>query len=78
VPQIPLWCGDLLIPAPFINPGTRGAWGCGIVLANMTAEEVAACTRLGRALERICWDDVANENDPAQANFQVGRLCDSV
>jgi 23S rRNA (adenine2030-N6)-methyltransferase len=59
VPEVDLWCGDLLIPSPFVYPERSGVWGCGVVLANMTATEVQMCARLGRALERIrpttCW-----------------------
>jgi hypothetical protein len=38
-PGVPLWCGNILIPSPFVYPGREGAWGCGVVLANMVAGE---------------------------------------
>jgi hypothetical protein len=70
-PEVDLWCGDLLIPAPFVYPGETGAWGCGIVLANMTHEETAVCRDLGQALERIYADDRLAGNDPPALNFKV-------
>ena len=64
-----LWCGDVLIPSPFVYPERRGAWGCGVVLANMTDTETDVCARLGRALERMCADDVAPGNIPERLAF---------
>ncbi len=68
-PDAALWCGDVLIPSPFVYPGRSGAWGCGVVLANMTNAEADICTRLGRALERICADDVLPGNVPERLVF---------
>ncbi len=70
-PGIDLWCGDVLMPAPFIYPERSGPWGCGIVLANMNAREAATCARLGTALERISADDVASDNEPSRLSFEV-------
>ncbi len=70
-PESPLWCGDVLIPSPFVYPGRPGAWGCGIVLANATPEERHTCVELGKALERIYADDVLPENDPSAIDFKV-------
>ena len=70
-PGIDLWCGDVLMPAPFIYPECSGPWGCGIVLANMTASEAATCALLGTALERISADDVASDNEPSRLSFEV-------
>ena len=71
VPSVDLWCGDLTIPSPFVYPGRSGLWGCGVVLANMTATEAQMCARLGTALERISADDVLVSNEPARLEFAV-------
>src|SRR5262249_8996653 len=42
-PGISMWCGDALMPACFVYPGRTGAWGCGIVLANMASSEACVC-----------------------------------
>lgn len=68
---VELWCGDAQMPASFIYPDRRGAWGCGIVLANMTPEETELCRRMGRALEDICDDDRAPGNAPDRLDFRV-------
>ena len=70
-PDAVLWCGDVLTPAPFVYPDRRGAWGCGVVLANMTTAEMDRCAALGAALERISADDVAAGNEPARLSFAV-------
>jgi 23S rRNA A2030 N6-methylase RlmJ len=70
-PDADLWCGDMLMPASFVYPERDGAFGCGIVLANMSAIEAATCARLGTALERISADDLAPNNDPACLSFMV-------
>ena len=70
-PGVELWCGDVLIPSPFVYPERGGAWGCGIVLANLTQEEAASCSQLGRALERISADDILSPNDPPGLTFAV-------
>ena len=72
-PDVELWCGDTLMPASFIFPGRSGAWGCGVLLANATAVELAACERLGPALERINAADLHSDNDPDRLRFQVMR-----
>jgi len=59
------------MPACLVYPGTTGAWGCGVVLANMTSSEAGVCERLGRALERISETDVVESNDPSQLTFRV-------
>jgi 23S rRNA A2030 N6-methylase RlmJ len=66
-----LWCGDLLIPSPFVYVGRTGTWGCGIVLANMNVEVMQACARLGHALERAYADDLAADNEPPRISFRV-------
>jgi len=66
-----LWCGDALMPACLVYPGTTGAWGCGVVLENMTSAEARACERLWRALERISETDAVAGNDPPQLTFRV-------
>src|SRR6266568_3164847 len=71
VPGVNLWCGEVLMPACLVYPGSTGAWGCGVVLANMTSSEAHACERLGCALERISETDVAESNDPRQLTFRV-------
>ena len=71
VPEVDLWCGDVTIPSPFVYPDRSGVWGCGVVLANMTATEAQICTRLGTALERISADDVLAGNEPARLEFAV-------
>ncbi|MGC4086162.1 MAG: 23S rRNA (adenine(2030)-N(6))-methyltransferase RlmJ [Vicinamibacterales bacterium] len=68
-PNVDVWCGDMLVPSPFVYPDRTGAWGCGIVLANMTSVEVAACRRLGAALERICVTDRLPSNEPSRVQF---------
>jgi hypothetical protein len=70
-PGINLWCGDMLMPAPFVFPERSGPWGCGVVMANMTAIEAGTCARLGTALERISDDDVASDNEPSCLSFKV-------
>jgi hypothetical protein len=70
-PGINIWCGDVLMPACLVYPGRTGAWGCGVVLANMTGSEARVCERLGRALERISEAEVVASNDPAQLTFRV-------
>jgi len=70
-PGINVWCGDTLMPACLVYPGTTGAWGCGVVLANVTRSEAYACERLGRALERISETDAVENNDPSQLTFRV-------
>jgi hypothetical protein len=69
-PGVNVWCGDVLMPA-CVYPGMTGAWGCGVVLANMTSSEVHACERLGRALERISETDVVESNDPPRLTLRV-------
>jgi hypothetical protein len=71
VPGVDLWCGDVVIPSPFVYPGRSGAWGCGVVLANMTATEAEMCARLGTALQRISADDVLAGNEPVRLEFAV-------
>jgi len=61
----------MLVPSPFVFPERPGAWGCGIVLANMTGVEAAMCHRLGTALERICKKDRLVGNEPPVARFDV-------
>jgi 23S rRNA (adenine2030-N6)-methyltransferase len=70
-PGVELWCGDVLIPASFVYPGRPGAWGCGVVLANMTSPETHVCEQLGRGLERISETDVLEGNDPPRLTFSV-------
>jgi hypothetical protein len=70
-PSAPLWCGDVLVPAPFAYPERRGVWGCGVVLANMTVAEAERCSILGNALERVSRDDVVVDNEPARLAFAV-------
>lgn len=70
-PGINVWCGDALMPACFVYPGRTCAWGCGVVLANMTSSESRVCERLGRALERISVTDAAPGNSPSQLTFRV-------
>jgi hypothetical protein len=71
VPGVNLWCGEVLMPACLVYPGRTGAWGCGVVSANMTSSEAHACERLGCALERISETDVVESNDPRQLTFRV-------
>src|SRR5262245_24126757 len=68
-PGVNMWCGDALMPACLVYPGRTGAWGCGVVLANVTSSEARVCERLGRALERISETDVVESNDPSQLTF---------
>jgi hypothetical protein len=70
-PGVNLWCGDVLMPACLVYAGMSGAWGCGVILANMTSSEARACERLGRALERISETDVVENNDPLRLTFRV-------
>jgi hypothetical protein len=69
--SVDLWCGDLLIPSPFVFPHRTGVWGCGVVLANASAAETQVCTGLGAALERISVDDVLEDNEPSRLAFAV-------
>jgi 23S rRNA A2030 N6-methylase RlmJ len=71
VPGVSLWCGEVLMPACLVYPGRAGAWGCGVVLANMTSSEAHACERLGCALERISETDVVESNYPTQLTFRI-------
>jgi 23S rRNA (adenine2030-N6)-methyltransferase len=70
-PSVELWCGDVLIPASFVYPGRSGAWGCGIVLANLTRSEARICEQLGRGLQRISETDVLEDNNPSRLAFAV-------
>jgi len=70
-PQAEVWCGDMLVPSPFVYPERPGTWGCGIVLANMTSVEAEACHRLGTALERIGATDRLTGNEPPTVQFQI-------
>ena len=70
-PGVDLWCGDLTIPSPFVYPERSGIWGCGVLLANMTATEAQMCAQVGRGLERISADDVLASNEPARLEFAV-------
>lgn len=70
-PNVALWCGDALIPAPFVYPDMEGAWGCGIVLANATTSEIESCERLGNALARISESDVLKGNNPERLTFEI-------
>src|SRR5262249_20158288 len=70
-PGVNMWCGDALMPACLVYPGRTGAWGCGVVLANMTSSESRLCERLGRALEQISVTDAAPGNDPSRLTFRV-------
>src|SRR5947199_14984 len=54
-----------------VDPERSGAWGWGVVLANATEEEVRACERLGRGLERVSETDVVEGNDPSRLSFAV-------
>jgi 23S rRNA A2030 N6-methylase RlmJ len=71
VPGVNLWCGDVLMPARLVYPERTGAWGCGMVLANMTNSEAHDCERLGCALERISETDIVKGNDPPHLTFRV-------
>ena len=70
-PNVELWCGDVLMPAPFVYPGKQGAWGCGIILANATPAEIEVCECLGTALERISETDVLQGNAPNRLTFKI-------
>ena len=70
-PDVNLWCGDMLIPSPFVFPERSGVWGCGVVLANMTTVEAETGARLGAALEHISIDDVLRNNEPRRLAFAV-------
>jgi 23S rRNA A2030 N6-methylase RlmJ len=70
-PNVDLWCGDMMIPSPFVFPDQIGVWGCGVVLANMTSVEAETCARLGTALERVSIDDVVAGNEPSRLAFAV-------
>jgi hypothetical protein len=70
-PCVDLWCGDMVIPSPFVFPERSGVWGCGVVLANMTSAETEACVSLGTALERISINDVLTNNEPSRLTFDV-------
>lgn len=70
-PDAKLWCGDALMPAPFVYSDMQGAWGCGVVLANATTQEMKMCERLGHAVARINETDVSKDNDPARLTFEV-------
>jgi N-acetylglutamate synthase-like GNAT family acetyltransferase len=76
-PGLNMWCGDVLMPACLVYPGRTGAWGCGVVLANMTSSEARACEQLGHALKRISETDVVASNDPSQLTFQVITMPES-
>ena len=68
-PQTPLWCGDIMLPSPFVFPEREGAWGCGVLLAN-PAVDTAVLAALGEALERMSRADVLPGNDPERLTFQ--------
>ena len=68
---VELWCGDVVMPASFVFPERTGAWGCGVVLANMTRTETRVCAALGTALEGISESDVVRNNNPPGVSFRV-------
>jgi hypothetical protein len=70
-PNANVWCGDMLVPSPFVYPDRPGVWGCGVVLANMTSLEIESCRRLGTALERISCADRLQGNEPSSVQFLV-------
>lgn len=70
-PRADVWCGDMLVPSPFVFPDRPGVWGCGIVMANMTRAEAECCQRLGVALERISSADRLPGNEPSSIQFRV-------
>ena len=70
-PGVDLWCGDMLIPSPFVYPERGGAWGCGVVLANMSTTEREMGARLGAALEEVSVGDVLPDNEPSRLTFAV-------
>jgi hypothetical protein len=70
-PDVNFWCGDAIMPACLVYPGRAGAWGCGVVLANVTSSEARICERLGRALERISETDVVERNETSRLTFRV-------
>ena len=72
-PNVDLWCGDALMPAPSVYPDQEGAWGCGIVLANATTGEIESCGRLGHALARICESDIQEGNCPDRLSFEIWK-----
>jgi hypothetical protein len=72
-PNVEFWCGDVLMPASFIYPDRKGAWGCGIVLANATVSEIKCCERLGHALEKISESDVMEGNIPERLTFEIWK-----
>jgi 23S rRNA A2030 N6-methylase RlmJ len=70
-PGVSLWCGDAIMPLQFTYPERSGLFGCGIVLANASEVEKAACRKLGKSLERISAADKVQGNDPPKLFFQV-------
>jgi hypothetical protein len=68
-PHAPLWCGDVMLPSPFVFPDRAGTWGCGVVLANPGQAEASVLSDFGRALERISRDDVMPGNQPERLTF---------
>ena len=69
-PRVALWCGDVMLPSPFVFPERPGTWGCGILLANATDRESSRLRELGEAFERISDDDVLPGNHPDRLTFQ--------
>lgn len=68
-PQASLWCGDVMLPSPFVFAARAGTWGCGVVLVN-GGGEVSALSTLGKALERLNHADILPGNDPERLTFQ--------
>jgi hypothetical protein len=69
VPNGCLWCGDFLVPAPFVYPETSGPWGGGVLLLNSTPKEIQSAQLLSKKLEQLMQNDILDGNDPERLSF---------
>jgi 23S rRNA A2030 N6-methylase RlmJ len=68
-----LWCGEINLaamhdPGFTVNPGVQG---CGVLLSNVSARTMAACTRLGEALAEIYRSAIFPDGRSGALDFAV-------
>ncbi len=72
-----LWMGTIVLEAIDAQspvPANPGVFGCGIVLANLSAESLHACQRLGKAMEGIYRTAVLPGGVPGALRFSARWL----
>jgi hypothetical protein len=74
--DVPLWCGDIQVldatgagHPGHLGTATTAGTGAGVVLANVDADTVAACTALGEALAAAYADSTLPDGTPGRLAF---------